>query len=100
MEAKGSKVSSLAHLTLQLNHGKILKLNADIKAGQFLVCDGNSLYITDESWNKISDINISDIPLLISGNNEITVGGGFSNDPAFSLSFLFSVRGVPEQLGY
>ncbi|HZK65382.1 MAG TPA: hypothetical protein VFC34_14660, partial [Puia sp.] len=100
MEAKGSKGSSLGNLTLQLNHGKSLKLNADIKAGQFLVCDGHGLYITDENWNKISDINISNIPLLTSGDNEITVGAGFSNDPSFSLSFLFSVRGVPEQLGY
>ncbi|MDP4251984.1 MAG: hypothetical protein Q8918_17930 [Bacteroidota bacterium] len=100
MEAKGAKGSSLAGLTLQLNHGKTLKLNAGIRAGQSLVCDGHGLYITDENWNKISNVDMPDIPLLASGANEITVGAGSSNDPSFSLSFLFSVRGIPEQLGY
>lgn len=99
MQITGEKDASISNITIQLNSGKVIKITTPVRSGQYIVCKRNKIYVTDHNRQKVSNIDLNDIPLMGVGENEIKITVGSFNDSSLKLNLLFSMIGVPEKLG-
>ena len=71
IQLTGDKEASVSNITLQFNNGKVIRINTLLSVGQYIICKGNKLFVADNNRNKISDIEVNEIPILAVGKNEV-----------------------------
>lgn len=95
----GNTTDSVTQLKLEINGYQTLAINVPLKAGDRIFCDGNSLWLCNNTWQKIREIKSDNIPKLIKGENSIQVQSEFSGEQAPELIFDFKSLGKPEKIG-
>lgn len=91
--------ASIGHLTLQVNGYQTLSINTPLKDGNNLFCDGKNVWLCNNTWQKLKELNVTDIPKLSRGNNDIQVQSTFLGNQAPELIFDFESIGPPEHVG-
>lgn len=95
----GNNVDSVSQIKLKINGYQTLAINAPLKAGDQIFCDGSSLWLCNNTWQKVKELTIDNIPELTKGENNIEVQSEFSGEHAPELIFDFKSVGKPEKIG-
>ncbi len=90
--------SNVSHIQLKINDYQTLELNANLRAGDRVCCDGQKVYLCDKNWMKREIISNEKIPLIGSGDSEVVVTSEFSGPGAPKLAFEFKSVGKPENV--
>ncbi|SDS33937.1 hypothetical protein SAMN05216490_0976 [Mucilaginibacter mallensis] len=100
LKAVGNDLTAtVSYFQFKINDYQTITLNAPLKAGDRVCCDGKKVYLCDKTWNKLSVISSDKIPVCGSGNNEIVATSEFSGDQSPSLDIEFKSVGEPEKVG-
>jgi len=83
-------------IELRINNYQTIKLNASLKNGNRLVCDGTKVYLCDFTWNRIRELDAGKIPVLDKGNSEIEVLCEFKGTGSPKLELEIKSVGNPE----
>jgi len=99
-KATGSNTTdAVTHLKLEINGYQQLSIDVTLKAGDRIFCDGESVWLCSNTWQKIKELTQGNIPGLINGENKVQVQSEFSGEQAPELIFDFKVTGKPEIVG-
>ena len=79
------------------NHQDPLVLPVNLKNGQILYCDGNTVKLYNRQWQLLQTINLSTkIPLVAPGKNELYFDGKYSGENGGDIKIEVRLQGPPE----
>jgi hypothetical protein len=90
--------SSVSNIQLRINDYQILEMNVTVKNGERIICDGEKVYLCDNTWKKLKVIQTGKIPVIEKGNSEIVVTSEFSNPGAPKLAIEFKSEGKAQSV--
>ena len=91
--------ANVFHIKFDIDNYQTMEINSPLKAGDRVLCDGQKVYLCDNTWNKLSIISNDKIPVLKKGNTEIIVTSEFSGTKSPKLEIEFESFGEPEKVG-
>ena len=91
--------ATVSHIQFKINNYQTIELNAPLKAGDRVCCDGQKVYLCDNTWNRVSVISTDKVPVCENGNVEILVTSEFSGSKSPNLGIEFKSVGKPEKVG-
>lgn len=91
--------ATVTNIQLEINNYQTLKLNATLRSGDNVCCDGQQVFLCDKTWNRLSVISTDKIPVCERGNVGITVTSDFSSNQSPKLEIEFKTVGSPEKVG-
>ncbi len=94
----GNRTAYISGLTISFNNYQVISIDEPVKAGDCIVFDGESLYITDTFWKPRKKIEFTTLPIWSEGENRVEVTGQFSGEQSPVLKFEFKVVGEPERV--
>jgi len=96
---ENNSTDSITQVKLEINGYQTLAIDVPLKAGNRIFCDGNSLWLCNDTWQKMKKIATESIPKLEKGENSIQVQSEFTGEHAPELIFDFKSLGKPEKIG-
>ncbi|MCL4484258.1 MAG: hypothetical protein M1445_16905, partial [Bacteroidetes bacterium] len=91
--------ANVSHIQFTINNYQSIEMNVSLKAGDRVICDGQKVYLCDNTWNKVSVISTDKVPICESGNVEIIVTSEFSGNKSPKLEIEFKSVGSPDKVG-
>ncbi|MFA5814275.1 MAG: hypothetical protein WC865_01455 [Bacteroidales bacterium] len=98
-ESDKNLTAGVSKIQFKINNYQSLNLSVPLKAGDRVCCDGQKVYLCDNTWNKLSVISTDKVPVCESGDIEIMVTGEFSGHNPPKLELEFKSVGNPEKVG-
>jgi hypothetical protein len=95
---EGDLTSTVAHIQLKINNYQTIELNAALKAGNCIFCDGKDVYLCNKTWEKLGVINEGKIPVLEKGNSGVVVTSEFTGSSSPKLEIEFKTVGQPDKV--
>lgn len=80
---------------LEVNGFQTLRIEGPFKKGQHIMCDGKAVYLCDQTWNKLKEIDTGNIPTWEEGENKFVVRCDFSGSRNPSLEVECKFVGEP-----
>jgi hypothetical protein len=90
--------SVVSDVRIKINNYQTLDLNASLKAGDRVYCDGQAVYLCDKNWKRIRTIYDAQIPVCESGSLEVAITGNFSSNKSPVLELEFKLTGASEMV--
>lgn len=96
--SENRNTATVSNIQFSINNYQTFTIQASLKAGDHMICNGQKLYLCDENWNKLNEIATGQIPVLEKGTNEIAITSEFSGKQSPVLSIQFKSVGPAERI--
>jgi hypothetical protein len=81
---------------MEINDYQTMKIAGPVKSGQHVMCDGQAVYLCDQTWNKLERIDTGNLPTWEEGENKVSMKSNFSGNEDVQLQFEGKFIGKPE----
>jgi len=97
--AEGNRTSTVSNIELIFNNYQTLDINESLRAGDRVYCDGERIYLCDNTWNKKKVLETNNLPIFENGDNQVSITSAFSKDSPLHLEIEFKSIGEAERVG-
>ena len=88
--------STFESIQVSIN-GTTMTMPFPLSLGKNIYCDGRSVYLCDETWNRLEEVKM-DIPVFKNGDNKIEISGIFKGKDGPYINCEFKTTGKPEMV--
>ena len=90
--------STVSAIQIKINNYQTMMLDASLKAGDRIICDGRKVYLCDRYWKKVRTVYEGKIPVVEKGKSEIAITSEFSSSGSPKLQLEFKSVGAPVKI--